>query len=367
MIVLVTGACGFIGKHVCARLKRRGHQVYPFDVNDSEETFSDYLNQADFIIHLAGVNRPTNAEDYYEGNYGFTKKMVDMLLNLKKSTPILMSSSIQASLDNDYGKSKRMAEDYLLQSGLPCYIYRLSNVFGKWCRPNYNSVIATFSYNIAHGLPIEISDPSHVVDFQYVDDIAEEFAHVVETQTPSHREGNHCYVDKKYPCTLGRLVSLLTYFKTEVESDRHLPKIHNEFELKLFKTFCAYLSEDGFSFNFAEDERGYFEELYKSKRWGQISDNVAHPGIIKGGHYHTYKREIFYTVIGESIITQRNIETNEIIQDAVSGNRPRLVDILINHTHQIQNIGQEDTHTLMWISEPYDEKTADTYRAEVIL
>ena len=364
MNVLVTGSNGFIGKHVVLHLKRCGYEVLPYDKDDTEELLHQYIKQADFIIHLAGINRPLSIEEFYDGNTNFTKKVVDVVKLYQKKTPIIMSSSTQAALDNDYGKSKKMGEDYLFNSGLPVYVYRLHNVFGKWCRPNYNSAAATFCYNITHDLPIQIRDREYVVHYNYIDDIVSEFIKVLSLDK---HEGSKDILSVKpiYDCSLGKLADLLYYFKGEVESDRHLPIIHDEFELKLFKTFCDYLSDEGYSFNYAQDERGSFEELYKSKKWGQISDNVAFPGITKGGHYHTYKKEIFYTVIGQSEIKQRSIDNNDLIVDVVDGDHPHPVNIIPRYTHQIKNIGSVNTHTLMWISEIYNPETHDTYREEL--
>ena len=363
MNILVTGSSGFIGKHVCLSLERNGFHVLSFDRDNTDQELKDYIKQADFVIHLAGINRPLTIEEFYDGNSNFTKKVVDLVKLSGKQIPIIMSSSIQASLDNDYGKSKKMGEDYLLSSGLPVYIYRLKNVFGKWCRPNYNSAVSTFCYNIAHELPIEIRDKNYVVHFNYIDDIVSTFLSCVKGDIKPSKD--ILYVEPSYDCSLGKLAKLLYYFKEEIESDRHLPILHDEFELKLFKTFCNYLSEQEYGFNYAEDNRGSFEELYKSKKWGQISDNIAHPGITKGGHYHTYKKEIFYTVIGESEIKQRNIDNDEMIVDVVNGDKPHPVNILVRYTHQIKNIGNTDSHTIMWISEIYHPDTHDTYREEV--
>ena len=363
MKVLVTGAKGFIGKHMCLHLERLGFTVLPYDLDNSDEDLKAFVDEADFIIHLAGINRPLTIEEFYDGNSNFTAKVVDFVKKSNKNTPIIMSSSIQAELDNDYGKSKKMGEDYLLNSGLPVYVYRLANVFGKWCRPNYNSACATFCYNIAHDLPIQIRDREYVVHFNYIDDICEEFIKTINGDLKGSKE--ILYVQPTHDCSLGKLADLLYYFKGEIESERHLPLIHDEFELKLFKTFCDYLSEDGYSFNFASDARGSFEELYKSKKWGQISDNVSYPGITKGGHYHTYKKEIFYTVIGQCEIKQRNIENNDMIVDVVDGEHPNPINIRVGYTHQIKNIGKENSHTIMWISEIYNPETHDTYREEV--
>ena len=364
MKILVTGSNGFIGKHMVVHLKRYGYDVLSFDVDNKEEDLVNYISSSDFIVHLAGINRPLTTEEFYNGNTNFTKKVVDLVKQSGRNIPIIMSSSIQAELDNDYGKSKKMGEDYLLSSTLPVYVFRLANVFGKWCRPNYNSAAATFCYNIAHNLEISIRDRNYVVHYNYVEDIVESFIDIIKDDK---HEGSKeiLYVNPTYDCSLGKLADLLYYFKGEIESDRHLPDIHDEFELKLFKTFCDYLTDEGYSYNYAADARGSFEELYKSKKYGQISDNVAYPGITKGGHYHTYKKEIFYTVIGESEIKQRNIDNNSVIIDKVSGEVPHKVDIIPYYTHQITNIGKINTHTIMWISEIYNPETHDTYREEV--
>ena len=364
MNILVTGANGFIGKHVSLKLERLGFTVFKYDLGSTEEELNKYVKEADFVVHLAGINRPLTTEEFYEGNTNFTKHLVDLIKEINNKLPIIMSSSTQAALDNDYGKSKKMAEDFLLASGLPVYVYRLANVFGKWCRPNYNSAAATFCYNIAHNLDITIRDREYVVHYNYVDDIVDEFIKVINEK--EHLGSKDILsVQPVHDCSLGRLADLLYYFKGEIESDRHLPLIHDEFELKLFKTFCDYLSDEGYSFNFASDNRGSFEELYKSKKWGQISDNMSYPGITKGGHYHTYKKEIFYTVIGECEIKQRDIKTNEILVDKVNGNKPHPVDIRVGYTHQITNIGKINSHTIMWISEIYNPDTHDTYREDV--
>lgn len=364
MKVLVTGSNGFIGKHMCILLKKKGHEVFSYDISSTEEELIQYVKECDFVVHLAGINRPMKVEEFYDGNSFFTKKLVDLLVSNNKKVPLIISSSIQAALDNDYGKSKKMAEDFLFNSGLPVYVYRLANVFGKWCRPNYNSAAATFCYNIAHELPIEIRDRNYVVHYNYVTDIVEEFLRVIEL--PEHKGSKDInYVYPTYDCSLGRLADLLYYFKEEIESDRHIPLIHDEFELKLFKTFCDYLSDEGYSFNYASDARGSFEELYKSKKYGQISENISFPNITKGGHYHTYKKEIFYTVIGTCEIKQRNINNNDLIDIVVDGSKPNPVDIIPYYTHSIKNIGSSNSHTIMWISEIYNELTPDTFKEDL--
>ena len=212
MKVLVTGSNGFIGKHMCVLLKRKGHEVFAYDLESSEEDLRKYVLQAEFIVHLAGINRPLTNEEFYDGNSNFTKKLIDLIKTNNLMTPIIMSSSIQAVLDNDYGKSKKMGEDYLFASRLPVYIYRLANAFGKWCRPNYNSAAATFCYNIAHDLPIEIRDRNYVVHYNYIDDIVDEFLKVIEAKE-HHGSKDILYIAPTYDCSLGKLADLLYYFK----------------------------------------------------------------------------------------------------------------------------------------------------------
>lgn len=361
--ILVTGACGFIGKHMTKALIRAGYEVLSHDLENTEEDLLSNLKEADFIIHLAGVNRPLTIEEFYDGNTNLTKKIVDFLKILGKNTPIIMSSSSQAELDNDYGKSKKMAEDYLLNSGLPVYVYRLNNVFGKWCRPNYNSAAATFMHNIAHNLPIKINDPKHLVHFNYVDDVVSEFLKCVAGEIKPSKKILRLY--PSYDCTVGTLAELIKTFKEAVEGEKHLPEIYSPFQYKLFVSFLDYLKDDNYSYNYAEDERGSFEEIYKNKKYGQISLNKAYPGVLKGGHYHTYKYEIFMTVEGICLTRLRNIDNKkifEIIQKEKTG-----VQVPINpyYTHDIRNIGDTISTTIMWISEVYSDDTQDTFREPV--
>ena len=363
MKVLVTGSNGFIGKHMTKALLRAGYDVLPYDLDKTENDLIAYIKEADFIVHLAGINRPFTVEEFYDGNTNFTKKLVDFTKNSKKKTPILMSSSIQAALDNDYGKSKKMGEDYLFDSGLPVYVFRLANVFGKWCKPNYNSAAATFMYNIAHDLPIEIRDPNYIVHYNYVNDIVNTFKECIQGKiTPSTEILSVLPV---HNCSLGDLATLLYGFKKSVESEEHLPTIHSPFELKLFISFLDYLKDDSLSYNYSEDQRGSFEEIYKNKKYGQISINIAYPGILKGGHYHTYKNEIFMTVKGSCATRLRKIGSKEIIEYKQEGNESTKVYISPNYTHDIRNIGKENSWTLMWISEVYSDKTSDTLREDV--
>ena len=363
MKVLVTGSKGFIGSHMVEHLKRANHEVFEYDLGDTESTLISSIQKADFIIHLAGVNRPLTTEEFYNGNTNLTKKLIDLVTRYNPGATIIANSSIQAELDNDYGRSKKMAEDALLCSGLRVYIYRFYNVFGRGCRPNYNSATATFCYNIAHNLDVFVRDPEYVVTYNYVDDICDELVNLVNGTIKRDSQAI-LYVNPQYSCSLGKQVQLLKYFKTCVESNEHLPLIHDEFELKLFESFLWYLSDEGSSFNYAADQRGFFQELYKSKEHGQISMNMSYPGIVKGGHYHTYKKEIFYPVQGHVVIRQRNIHTSEMITNDVKDNVSR-INIIPKYTHEIINLGTNNSYTLMWISEVYHEETHDTYRAPV--
>lgn len=364
MKVLVTGSKGFIGRHVVRYLKRNNFDVVEYDLGNSEEELIQGIKESDWLIHLAGVNRPLNNQEFYDVNTNFSLKVIELIKKYHPEIKVIANSSTQAELDNDYGKSKRMGEEAWIESKLQVYIYRFANVFGRECRPNYNSATATFCYNIAHDLDVFVRDPNYVVHYNYVEDICQELINVISGAV--NREFLVILsVKPQYDCSLGKQVELLKYFKKCVESDEHLPDIHDEFELKLFKSFLWYLSDEGSSFNFAADERGYFEELYKSQRFGQISINMAYPGITKGGHYHTYKKEVFYVVEGECVIRQRNIDTNEMIIDEVSFSKPKKVDIIPQYTHEISNVGKTNSKTLMWISEVYQPEHHDTFRAEV--
>lgn len=363
MNILVTGSKGFIGKHICFKLNLLKQNVFEFDIDNSDEQLIEFVKKCDFIIHLAGINRPLNNEEFYNGNTNFTYKLVELINQYNQEVPIIMSSSIQATLDNDYGKSKLYAENYILDHVNNAYIYRLYNVFGKWCKPNYNSVVATFCYNIANNLDIKINNPNTIVTYNYIDDIVEEFISVIlKNKIAKNKQIN--YVDIKYDCSLFHLSELLYYFKKEIQSDNHLPIINNEFEYKLFKTFCSYLTEDN-NLNYAFDERGSFEELYKSNKYGQISENIAFPNIIKGMHYHKYKKEIFYPIIGKSKIVQQSLDHQDTIIDIIDDNNKRMVEMKTNYLHSIENIDNKKTYTLMWISEIYNEKSPDTYKGEM--
>ncbi len=348
-----------MGRSLSSSLLEEGVEVFGFDKGDGLSLLETYIKEASYIYHLAGVNRPERKEEFREGNVIFTKTLVDLTKKNNPNAVIVYASSIQAELDNDYGRSKLEAERILGESGLSIRIYRLSNVFGPGCRPNYNSVVATFCDNLSLGKPCFIRDRDYVVPFQYVEDVCGYFKSELgeKKEIKSFR-----YVYPIYECSLGHLYELLTRFKSEIEGENHLPLIGNGFELKLFKTLCFYLRDATLPYNKAKDERGYFEEIYKDKRYGQISINMAYPHIEKGGHYHTRKKEIFLTCIGNCLIKQTHIETGDTIMDEVSGDKPKRVNIIPYYSHTIENLGDIPSYTLMWISEIYDKDNPDTIR-----
>lgn len=370
MKILVTGANGFIGKNLCLMLHEHKHEVLPYDTNSSEQDLIRYVAQADFVVHLAGVNRPLSPQEFYDGNVNLTKHLVDVLIKSHRLIPLIYSSSIHAAENNDYGNSKRMAEelliDYAKTSDNPVYIYRLSNAFGKWCRPNYNSAISTFAYNIANDFEVSIKDPKIVVHLVYVDDIVNEFIDVIESKKKL-KSGSLNEVTPIYDCSLGRMIELLNSFK-ELRHSLQAPSIKDEFERKLYATYLSYLPEDKFSYplDMHVDDRGSFTEMIKTPFHGQVSVNVGKPGIVKGNHYHNTKNEKFLVVSGTCSIKFRKLGTRKIIEYVVSDNKLEVVDIPPGYTHSITNIGSSDSVTIMWANEPYDPNNPDTFFEEVI-
>lgn len=365
MNVLITGANGFIGKNMTLWLENNHHNVYKIDI-DNISLLPTYLSKADFIIHLAGINRPLTKKEFYDGNTNLTKKLVDLVKETKKDIPIIYSSSIQAILDNDYGKSKLLAERYLLDSGLTTYIYRLSNVFGKWCRPNYNSAITTFCYNIAHNLPIEIRDNNYIVHLNYIDDICKTWLDVINGKIkPSITNYNE--IKPIYDKSLKELADLIYSFK-ESRNNKFVIDQGDSFIKKLYATYLSYLPIDEFKYDLDMhiDNRGSFTEVLKTLNYGQISINVGKPGIIKGNHYHNTKNEKFLVISGTCSIKFRKIDSDEIIEYITSGDKLEVVDIPVGYTHSITNIGTTDSVTLMWANELFDKDNPDTYFMEVI-
>lgn len=368
MKILVTGANGFIGKNLVAKLNQlKTYELILIDKDNTKEELKNALLEAEFIFHLAGINRPKDEKEFFEGNSGLTGEIVNILKANKKSTPIAITSSIQADLDNAYGKSKKLAEEELLiystDVNSKVFIYRLPNVFGKWCRPNYNSAVATFCHNIARGEEIWISDPSREMTLVYVDDVVRCLISSVENKDSL---SGYVNIDIEHKVTLGEIVELLNSF---VESRKNLmvPNMEDEFTKKLYSTYLSYLPEDKFSYplKMNVDNRGSFTEFLKTSDRGQVSINISKPGITKGNHWHHTKNEKFLVVSGEGIIKFRKIDSEEIIEYKVSGERLEVVDIPVGYTHNIINTGTSDMVTVMWVNEIFNPEKPDTYFLEV--
>ncbi len=366
MKVLVTGANGFIGKNLISELERReGTEVFPFDIDTSAELLETYCKDCDFVYNLAGVNRPQNVEEFMEGNFGFATTLVETLRKYGNTCPVMNSSSIQAALDNPYGKSKKAGEDMMFaygkDTGAMVYVYRFPNVFGKWCRPNYNSAVATFCHNIAHDLSIQVNDRSTVMHLVYIDDVVQELLAALDGNPHVNADG-YCYVPVEHEITLGEIVDLLYRFK-ESRSNLMIPDMTEDgFEKKLYATYLSYLPETGFSYPLVmhEDARGSFTEILRSVDRGQVSINISKPGITKGNHWHHTKNEKFVVVSGKGLIQFRKIGTDEIIEYHVSGEKLEVVDIPTGYTHNIINEGDTDMVTLMWCNECFNPEKPDT-------
>lgn len=369
MKILVTGANGFIGKNLCIELMNRGHIVSSYDIDKTNEELVNYVKAVDFIIHLAGVNRPLNADEFYDGNTNFTKALVDMIKKSGRTIPLLFSSTTQAELDNDYGVSKRMAEDYLFsfmeETENPVIIYRLTNVFGKWCKPNYNSVVATFCHNVANDLPIQIRDENFEIKLVYIDDVVKQF---IRSLSEPLRERKRV-IEEVYPIeviSLGGLAKKINEFKL-VRETFFAPEFKSDFDRKLYATFLSYYPANNFAYDLKMncDQRGSFTEILKTLNDGQFSVNISKPGITKGNHYHHTKTEKFVVVSGKCEIKFREIGAKEVFAYLVNGEKIQAVDIPPGYTHSIKNIGTTDSVTIMWASEVFDKDNPDTYFEEV--
>ncbi len=365
MKILVTGAAGFIGKNLIVTLENRGgHEILPFDLDTDPALLDQYAQVTDFVFHLAGVNRPNNVTQFMEGNFGFTSTLLDVLKKHQNKCPIMLSSSIQAEFDNPYGISKRAGEELLFKYGkeedVKVLIYRFPNVFGKWCRPNYNSAVATFAHNIAHDLPITVNDPNVTMNLVYIDDVVAELIRALEGQET--REEPFCVVPVTHQIKLGEIVLLLQSFKASRET-LMVPNMADSFTKKLYSSYLSYLPKDQFSYPLKMniDNRGSFSEILKTAERGQVSVNITKPGITKGNHYHHTKNEKFLVVAGEGIIRFRKVGTDEIITYRISGSKLEVVDIPVGYTHNIENVGTTDLITIMWANEPFDPEHPDTF------
>lgn len=369
MKILVTGAKGFIGKNLVAELcSRKYGEIFEFDLDTPTEYLNQYCGQCEFVFHLAGVNRPQNPEEFMQGNFGFTSQLLDTLKKYKNPSPVLLSSSIQALLDNPYGQSKKAGEDLLFEygkeTGTKIFIYRFPNVFGKWCRPNYNSAVATFCNNIAAGLPITVNDPSVTLQLVYIDDVVKELIQCLEHR--DEKQSGFSQISVFYRVSLEKIVDLLMSFKNS-RGNLSLPDSSDPFAKKLYATYLSYLPTNSFSYPLLmhADARGSFTELFRTEEKGQISVNVTKPGITKGNHWHHTKNEKFLVVSGNAIIRFRKIDSTEILEYRVGGDKLEVVDIPPGYTHNISNVGKNDLVTLMWANECYDPTNPDTFPLEV--
>jgi UDP-2-acetamido-2,6-beta-L-arabino-hexul-4-ose reductase len=369
MKILVTGAHGFIGKNLIAELKNRKYSdIFEYDIETEPKMLEEYCQQAEFVFHLAGVNRPQNQAEYMAGNFGFTSILLETLKKYKNACPVMISSSIQAELNNPYGESKRAGEELMLsyadETKAQVLVYRFPNVFGKWCKPNYNSAVATFCYNVAHDLPIQVNDPSVQMKLVYIDDVVEELIAALEGKASVN--GKFCEVPVIHAVSLGEIVDLIHSFKESRES-KSVPDMSDAFAKKLYSTYLSYLPTDNFSYELKMnvDDRGSFSEFIKTPDRGQVSVNISKPGITKGNHWHHTKNEKFLVVSGHGVIRFRRIDTDEVLEYYVSGDKMEVVDIPTGYTHNIENLGDNDMVTIMWANEQFDPNHPDTYFLEV--
>ena len=399
MKILVTGAKGFVGKNLCCALynlqagkdKTRPNlhidEVYEYDLDTPEEKLDEYCEKADFVFHLAGVNRPKDNAEFMQGNFGFSSVLLDTLKRHKNTCPVMLSSSVQATLigrygQSDYGKSKLAGEElffsYAQETGTHVFVYRFPNLFGKWCRPNYNSAVATFCSNMANDLPITVNDRNTELELVYIDDLVTEMLDTLEGK--AHRcdydglnpvpseSGKYCYVPVSHKETLGHIADLLETFRNQPKT-LMMPEIpQGSFEKKLYSTYLSYLPKEKVSFplKMNTDARGSFTELIKTEKCGQVSVNISKPGITKGEHWHNTKWEFFIVVSGHGLIRERKIGTDEILEFEVSGEKIEAVHMLPGYTHNIINLSDtEPLITVMWANEAFDADHPDTFGEKV--
>lgn len=395
MNILITGAAGFVGKNLSAALacirdgKDRTHpglsvgKLYLYDRNSPAELLEEACRDADFVFNLAGVNRPKDPQEFLRGNFGFASTLLDTLKKYRNTCPVMLASSIQATLigrygQSDYGKSKLAGEnlffDYSQETGAKVLVYRFPNLFGKWCQPNYNSAVATFCHNYAHDLPITVNDPSVELELLYIDDLVEEM--ICSLEGREHRcefdgletvlcpQGRYCAAPVTHRATLAQIVELLDQFKAQPNT-LLMPQIpKGSFAKKLYSTYLSYLPKEkaAFSLTMNADDRGSFTELLKTENCGQFSVNISKPGVTKGQHWHHTKWEFFIVVSGRGLIQQRKVGTDEVLNFEVSGERIQAVHMLPGYTHNIINLSEtENLVTLMWANECFDPNKPDTF------
>ena len=363
MKILVTGANGFIGRNLCFQLEEQGFSdIVRIDRDHSIQELDSALETVDFVYHLAGINRPKNESEFKQGNADLTSYIVSKLQELNRTTPILLTSSIQAEQSNPYGASKALAEkavgNYEEQTQAKVYIYRLPNVFGKWCRPNYNSVVATFCYNVANALPLTINDPDAKVNLVYIDTVCAHFIHHLTNDEPSGEQS----IKPVYPTTVGEIASALEAFK-ESKSSLVTENVGAGFLRELYSTYISYYSPEQFSYTVPAytDPRGTFCELLKTKEAGQFSFFTAHPGITRGGHYHHTKNEKFLVIKGLAKFRFQHIATGQCYELKVSGDDYRVVETVPGWTHDVTNIGESELIVMLWANEIFDREKPDTF------
>ena len=386
--VLVTGSKGFVGKNLVANLKtiQNGtnktrniqiEEIFEYDIDTPKEKLDEFCKNCDFVFNLAGVNRPKEQTEFMQGNFGFAEKLLNTLKKYNNKCPVMLSSSIQATLqgrfaNSEYGKSKLAGEelffDYAKETGTKVLVYRFPNLFGKWCKPNYNSAVATFCYNISRNLPITISNRNNELELLYIDDLVEEMFNALENKEHRSDDGKYCYVPTTHKATLGEIVDLLNQFKRQPKT-LQMPQIPNDsFVKKLYSTYLSYLPKEEvcFSLKTNTDDRGSFTELLKTINSGQFSVNISKPGITKGQHWHNTKWEFFIVVSGKARIEQRKIGTDEVLTFDVSGDNIQAVHMLPGYTHNIINLSDtENLVTLMWANEQFNPNKPDTFFEKV--
>ena len=401
MNILVTGAAGFVGRNLVENLKNikadknktrpeiKIEEIYEYDLSSTAEDLEEYCEKADFVFHLAGVNRPQNPEDFQKGNFGLASELLHILKKHKNKAPVMLSSSVQASLSgrfgtSEYGRSKKAGEElffqYAKETGAKVLVYRFPNIVGKWIRPNYNSAVGTFCHNIARDLPITVNDPKVELEVLFIDDLVLEMMDALEgkehhcsfngTEAVPSENGNYCYVPISYKVTLGYIVDCLKAFHEQPKTLLMPPMRKDSFEKKLYSMYLSYLPKDKMMYDLQmiKDDRGSFTEILKTADSGQFSVNVSKPGITKGEHWHNSKWEIFVVVSGHALIQERDIRTKEAIEFEVSGDKLQAIQMLPGYTHNIINLSEtENLVTLMWANESFDKENPDTYFEKVFI
>lgn len=382
MKILVTGAKGFVGRNLVSqlynirdgkalnyRLSGKDLTIYEYDRDSAPSELDFYCSQSDFVFNLAGVNRPKDESEFMKGNFVFASTLLATLKKYGNTCPVMISSSTQASQDNPYGESKRVGEqllfDYGKETGAETLIYRFPNIFGKWCRPNYNSAVATFCNNIARDLPIQVNNPSVVMDLVYIDDVVDEL--IAALHGNEHRKGDYCEVPVVHTINLGDVVELIKSFR-QMPDTLEVPDLSDVFTKKLYSTYLSYLPEEKFSYplKMNVDERGSFTEIIRTFDRGQFSVNISKPGITKGQHWHHTKNEKFVVVSGHGLIQLRRIDTDEVIDFEVSGEKIEVVEMIPGYTHNIINLSEtENLVTFMWCNECFEANRPDTYFEKV--